>query len=157
MKETSASIGEFCDATFGKVASRQRALTSALKELAELQDAYDLDEPDTRLLEECADVAICLMRFAHEVGGDLYDAIDAKMAINRKRTWKLDGTGNAQHVKADVATEWLNLKPGERAQIARMAGYCSTSIIGTREHWYELPESVRSELLDVWAKWKEKQ
>lgn len=33
------------------------------------------------------------------VSVNLADAIDAKMAINRERRWKLDGTGHGQHVE----------------------------------------------------------
>jgi NTP pyrophosphatase (non-canonical NTP hydrolase) len=36
---------------------------------------------------------------AHEHGADLLVEIDRKMAINRARTWKLDGSGCGQHVE----------------------------------------------------------
>jgi len=47
----------------------------------------------------------CLIHFADYIGMDLGDAIDAKMAINRTREWKLDGTGHGYH-KRDKAEEF---------------------------------------------------
>jgi hypothetical protein len=36
------------------------------------------------------------------LGGNLQEAIDTKMAINRNRKWKLDGSGHGYHVKEDT-------------------------------------------------------
>lgn len=44
--------------------------------------------------------AVCyLCRAATELGVDVQAEIDRKMAVNRARSWKLDGTGHGYHVK----------------------------------------------------------
>jgi len=48
---------------------------------------------------EAADVVIVLNRLAHVCGFELNDLVDHKMAINRQRKWKLDGTGHGHHVR----------------------------------------------------------
>lgn len=42
---------------------------------------------------------IVLVRIAERMGIELHDAIDTKMAKNRARTWKPDGSGCGYHVE----------------------------------------------------------
>jgi len=48
--------------------------------------------------EEAADVLVVLYHFAETLGMNLQEEVNRKMAINRQRRWKLDGTGTGQHV-----------------------------------------------------------
>jgi hypothetical protein len=41
----------------------------------------------------------CLGKFCEALGGDLHDAVQKKMAINRTRKWKLSGDGHGYHVR----------------------------------------------------------
>jgi hypothetical protein len=36
---------------------------------------------------------------AHQMGKDLAAEIDRKMAVNRAREWRLDGSGHGYHVR----------------------------------------------------------
>ena len=47
-----------------------------------------------------ADVLECLCR---QAGTTLQDAVDAKMAVNRKREWKLTGDGHGYHLRDKAA------------------------------------------------------
>lgn len=47
---------------------------------------------------EVADVVIVANALAGRLGCDLESEVDAKMAKNRARTWKVDADGKAQHV-----------------------------------------------------------
>lgn len=91
MRETPRSIRAWARCTFGEVA-RRRGLARAAEELDEA-------------LTELADVVIVL---CHTFRGHwlltplvwlLQSRIDAKMRINRSRTWNLHGDGTAQHVR----------------------------------------------------------
>jgi NTP pyrophosphatase (non-canonical NTP hydrolase) len=50
-----------------------------------------------KLAEELADVLICLYRVAEKLGVDIHAEVDRKMATNRRRKWKLDGSGCGYH------------------------------------------------------------
>lgn len=92
--ETIDSVTQWADATFGQ-ATIQAMFERACKEMQELQLAMQYaDGPIIAM--EAADVCICLYRM---IGTLDRMALDKKMAINRARTWKLDGNGCAQHVK----------------------------------------------------------
>jgi hypothetical protein len=54
-------------------------------EVAEAFETWHKDRPQVR--EELADVAIYLLGLAEMIGVDLQDAVEAKMAINRERTY----------------------------------------------------------------------
>jgi hypothetical protein len=41
---------------------------------------------------------VVLYHFAETFGVNLQEEVNRKMAINRQRKWKLDGTGTGQHV-----------------------------------------------------------
>lgn len=101
MSETQATIGEWADSVFGEVTDLPRAVARAAEEMQELKDAADQGAPPHELIKEAADVTIVLMRLAQATGQDLMAAVDAKMAINRARQWRVDGAGHGYHtVKA---------------------------------------------------------
>lgn len=97
MAETQSSVAIWVRKTFG-VATNMRAATRANEEMAELLKAFASDESHPKAPEELADVLICLYRVAENLKIDLHDEVAKKMATNRKRRWKLDGTGCAYHV-----------------------------------------------------------
>jgi NTP pyrophosphatase (non-canonical NTP hydrolase) len=102
MRETQDSICAWADATFGPAASNARIAARANTEMAELLGALTSDDNHPGAVEEVADIVIVLYRLVRNRGGDLQAAIDAKMAINRARTWRLDGTGHGFHVKREA-------------------------------------------------------
>lgn len=58
------------------------------------------DVPATRsFVWYCRQVVRHMGILAHAVGGDLRTAIADKMAVNRQREWKVDGTGHGYHVR----------------------------------------------------------
>jgi hypothetical protein len=98
--ETVVSVTTWADDTFGPatLTVQLRRAYEEMDELATLADRMTLGlEPDSpaKLAEEAADIVICLYRF---IGHTDPLAIEKKMAINRKREWKVDGSGCAQHV-----------------------------------------------------------
>ncbi len=95
--ETSTSIRAWGDETFGKVSDLSALVARARVELDELEQAVrqgDLAEAG----REAADVVILLHRLAALAGMDLSEQVDAKMAINRARTWRAAGDGTGGHV-----------------------------------------------------------
>jgi len=97
MIETSHSINSWGTETFGDAASVKAYAIRAQEELAELIEAIENSEPDKIIAHEAADVTILLHRITGTLGLELYDAVDEKMAINRKREWMPDGNGVGQH------------------------------------------------------------
>lgn len=95
--ETSASIATWAQDTFGPAPDLMALHARAALELAELAQALAAGTP-AETLSEAADVAILLHRIAALSGGDLTSAVDAKMAINRSRTWQRAGDGTGRHV-----------------------------------------------------------
>lgn len=95
--ETSQTIREWGDATFGNARDLTALVTRARAEMDELEQA--LRDGDTAEAgREAADVVILLHRLAGLLGHDLYEQVDAKMAINRARKWKASGDGTGGHV-----------------------------------------------------------
>jgi NTP pyrophosphatase (non-canonical NTP hydrolase) len=94
MAETLESIATWCDETFGP-AQPMRMASRANEEMAELIDkaTQATSMADEGVLEEAADVVICLARFP-----GLWAAVERKMAKNRGRTWRLTGEGTGYHV-----------------------------------------------------------
>ena len=90
--------------TFGPT-TVMRSATRMNTEVAELLTKLSMpivysswSETET-VRKECADIQITLYRVAESLGFSLTDEVDAKMAINRARKWKLDGSGCGQHVE----------------------------------------------------------
>ncbi len=96
-RETSRSVSEWAQETFGPASSLLSIAVRANTEMSELLTLLNGRSIPKEAAEECADVAIVLMRLCDRVGYDLYDEIDRKMEINRKREWVLDGNGHGQH------------------------------------------------------------
>lgn len=99
--ETQASISQWAEATFGPSGSNARAAARANREMSELLEHVTADDQHPEAAEEIADVVIVLYRVATCLGVDLHELIDRKMATNRARKWRLDGTGHGYHVKED--------------------------------------------------------
>lgn len=97
MRETQRSISQWAEDTFGVAGSDARVAARANEEMAELIRATTTDTPPARIAEEIADVVIVLYRLADRLGVDLHDEIDRKMAVNRQREWRRDGSGHGYH------------------------------------------------------------
>ncbi len=95
--ETSQTIREWGDATFGEVKDLEVLVERARGEMDELVlavragDAADIGA-------EAADVVILLHRLVAIAGLDLGEQVNAKMKINRAREWKRTGDGTGGHV-----------------------------------------------------------
>jgi len=98
-QETQSTISQWAQDTFGPSSSNLRIAIRANEEMAELLKALIVKGLEDKAAEEVADVFIVLYRLATELGRDLHEDINKKMKINRARTWTLDGSGCAQHVK----------------------------------------------------------
>ena len=70
----------------------------AVEELAELIDLLISRDDDPKAVEETADIQIVLAAIPAAHGQEAQDAVDAKMAVNRSRTWKVEGDGHGQHI-----------------------------------------------------------
>lgn len=91
-QETFETIRQWAVSTFGE-ATMLRIAQRADEEMWELLvAAHSADDAAT--LEEAADVVITLCNLP-----GLQAAIDAKMAKNRARKWKVMGDGTGYHVK----------------------------------------------------------
>lgn len=88
--ETWESINRWCDDTFGP-ATIERTVERAKEEFIELEGA--MADPAHAAIE-AADVVIILCRIP-----GFAEALQAKMAINRKREWRTLGDGSGYHVK----------------------------------------------------------
>lgn len=97
--ETQRSVTEWADATFGPVSSNIRVAARANEEMAELLRALTVDDQNPKAAEEVADIVIILYRLATRLGVDLEVEISRKMAVNRSREWRLDGSGHGYHVR----------------------------------------------------------
>lgn len=97
--ETSKSIFDWCHEIFGPVADLNRIVARAKLEFDELAEAVAEGHSVDDIIAEAADVVILLNRLAGLHGRELSEAVDAKMAINRGRTWTRNGDGTGRHVK----------------------------------------------------------
>lgn len=95
--ETSNTIRVWGDATFGEVNDLAALVVRARGEMDELEQALRAGDMAEAGLE-AADVVILLHRLVALAGMDLNEQVDAKMAINRARTWKAAGDGTGGHV-----------------------------------------------------------
>lgn len=99
-RENQQSISDWANETFGPSGSNIRVATRANEEMAELLGALSISETHAKAPEEIADVFIVLYRLGWRLGLDIHEEIDRKMAVNRARKWKLDGSGHGYHVKS---------------------------------------------------------
>lgn len=96
MDETIESVAKWADETFGTT-TPSHALGRAMLEIYELKNIWQknyLDTPEEEVVKEAADVCITLYRYIYLVDKE---AINKKMAVNRKRKWKVTGEGVGQH------------------------------------------------------------
>lgn len=95
--ETSHTICEWGDATFGEARDLTALVVRARGEMDELEQALrDGDQAEAG--REAADVAILLHRLVGLLGMELSEQVEAKMQVNRARTWKAAGDGTGGHV-----------------------------------------------------------
>lgn len=83
--------------TFGQ-STVIRSIQRCQEEWDELQDEAALGRYE-KASKECADVVIVLSAVCANMGYDLAQEVEKKMAINRARKWNVDGTGCGYHVK----------------------------------------------------------
>ena len=95
--ETSQTIREWGDATFGAPTDLTVLVQRARVEMDELEQALRAGD-HAEAGREAADVVILLHRLAALLEQDLCEQVDAKMVINRARTWKAAGDGTCGHV-----------------------------------------------------------
>lgn len=91
--ETPDTIRDWVQANFG-IATLDRIVERAVEEMDELTESISLGCDHLTVIEEAADVVIVLCNLP-----GLQDAINAKMAKNRARKWKVMGDGTAYHIK----------------------------------------------------------
>lgn len=90
--ETFDTIRDWAVSTFGPAAIA-RTIDRANEEMTELLEAEGIRD-EAEVLEEAADVVITLANLP-----GLQAAVNAKMAKNRARQWKVMGDGTGYHVK----------------------------------------------------------
>jgi hypothetical protein len=66
-----------------------------------------VSKPDGSFKEDLAEgfalLTACCVVICERLGTNLYEEIDRKMAVNRAREWKLDGSGHGYHVRKNDA------------------------------------------------------
>ena len=97
LMETSQTIREWGDATFGEARDPTALVARARAELDELEEAVGAGEM-AEAGREAADVVILLHRLVALAGMDLGEQLDAKMTVNRARKWRAAGDGTGGHV-----------------------------------------------------------
>jgi len=97
LMETSQTIREWGDATFGEARDLTALVARARAELDELEEAVGAGEM-AEAGREAADVVILLHRLVALAGMDLGEQVDAKMTVNRARKWRAAGDGTGGHV-----------------------------------------------------------
>jgi NTP pyrophosphatase (non-canonical NTP hydrolase) len=103
VSEDFASVGEWAIETFGP-GTISRRLERAGEELEEAIGEANNGSSVDKVMAEIADVLICLCGASRVAGGDLQDALNRKMAINRARQWSLRGDGTGYHIPASSLT-----------------------------------------------------
>lgn len=93
-------IADWGRMTFGIPENALGIIEKAREEFDELEDeCIGKDHVEVnKILEEAADVALCLIQLVDNLGGNLQDEIDKKMEINSNRTWVKTGDGIGRHV-----------------------------------------------------------
>ncbi len=95
--ETSNTIREWGDATFGEARDLTALVARARDEMDELEQALRAGD-HAEAGREVADVVILLHRLVGLLGMELFEQVDAKMQVNRARKWKAAGDGTGGHV-----------------------------------------------------------
>ena len=102
--ETCATVAQWANEVFGPQSDTARVAARANEEMAELLRAATSGKSADEICAEAADVVIVLARMTDLIGINLWDAVEAKMVINRARVWKQDGTGNGYHIREKSTT-----------------------------------------------------
>ena len=95
--EDQYAIAAWAEEAFGPVASNARLAARANEEMSELLRCLTTDDDGPGAGEEVADILIVLSRLGRNMGFNIDDEVDKKMAINRSRTWDRTGTGHGYH------------------------------------------------------------
>lgn len=95
-QENQRSMCDWAEQTFGPVADPVSLVERALLEMQELREAVEQRDV-SEIGKEAADVLILLYRLADQFDLDLDQEVQAKMAINRSRTWVSKGDGTGSH------------------------------------------------------------
>lgn len=98
MTETQETVSAWITETFGSAGSNLRVAIRANEEMSELLRDLANDDAHPKAAEEAADVVIILYRLFTRLGVNMDDVIDAKMAVNRARTWRVDDSGCGYHI-----------------------------------------------------------
>jgi NTP pyrophosphatase (non-canonical NTP hydrolase) len=98
MIETQESVSVWAEETFGPISTKIRVAARANEEMAELLRELAIDDNNRKAGEEIADIIIILYRLASRLNINVQTEIAAKMEINRRRSWRLDGTGHGYHL-----------------------------------------------------------
>lgn len=104
--ETQASISAWAETTFGPSSSNLRGAVRANEEMSELLKVLAKDDTNTEDAgKEIADIFIVLYRLATRMKLNVQELVNKKMAVNRAREWKKDGSGHGYHVKPKPLAE----------------------------------------------------
>lgn len=95
--ELLSDLGGHQDLLLSQLLTANNAIAEALSMRANYLQAEGLISDRTPNGKECADVQVILFQVAERCGIDLQSSTDAKMAVNRGRTWKLTAGGRFQH------------------------------------------------------------
>lgn len=95
--EDQQTMAEWANDTFGRSRSNLSIAIRANEEMSELLAKLRDRDDDPEGAIEAADVFIVLMRLFENFGLDYRDVIDAKMDLNRRRSWKTTATGHGYH------------------------------------------------------------
>lgn len=98
MTENQSTVNAWQRETFGPQTDRQAIAEKLWDEMRELHRAVSQSASCKRVTDELADVQIVLWQLAGSYSIDLQCATDAKMMVNRGRSWNVRGDGTAQHV-----------------------------------------------------------
>lgn len=89
------SIQKWTRDTFGP-AQVEKVYLKVMEEMGKLAVALRTGRREVGY--ELADIVITLTQLANAYGVDLESYVQAKMDMNKKRTWKLRGDGTGDHV-----------------------------------------------------------
>lgn len=96
--ESSDTIFDWSEQTFGPVLAGPKAARANIEMAELLAEVNDPRADPSKIAEEAADVVIILTALVHHLGFNIFEEVDRKMAINRKRIWVSKGDGTGHHI-----------------------------------------------------------
>jgi NTP pyrophosphatase (non-canonical NTP hydrolase) len=106
MNDLQTRHGYWQQRAFGDSLTDQGLISHMKREILEIEKATRNEEIE----EECADLLLLLLGFAHKKGFSLLDASEAKFAKVQKRTWNQpDAEGVIEHVRSHSEEYYKNL------------------------------------------------